>query len=617
MGAWGDSEKIEQALIKPATDGSSMSTLDGSQTFSQPVSCLSSSSFLEMFFAPGAGGDIAPLSVSQDLDLNGTLDTTQTLPAPVSGVCANGVITCDAGTWNACQGYSWGTASDTDPTLTIVPTSPSELQGCFCVNDSCGTGLVAMNEAEIGNNLAGGMAAALNAYDPAYAVAQVGQTPFQVTLAAQSSTSCTGQGVTQVAYGGDPAAMVADGAAAAPANTLYAFLEGSPMGGGGNVTADRTCQIERRLVAYGDVADAVSVSGSSELTTTRISPNEMVIEVGRLDERNWLTESCSTGHIENVVIRIADPATLQSVVIERAQIDDWSQVHIDGEGGFIWSYPAGFSNFSGGSPDCERSRDNDVAVNRDVTSYFSDGEAHTLRLRTIVGGTGQHYLRIRVRTRCTPRLDIVDGCAANTADDQCRLTDETVDGVSTYEDGVSTGLFPLSSTQTAGTGACSVTATEPWWLRDRTYECVTAGPDGVTPPNMDRATHIYENVTPTGYSDLLTGPDGSPLTGTFDTSAFEITGDCELTCKVRLETQETSVGATGPVVGERIGGNNTQVVHQFRTCTPAGACPIEAGEVLETDCACQASFPEALVAMQAVRLAGKDMTCTTGVQQPW
>jgi hypothetical protein len=51
----------------------------------------------------------------------------------------------------------------------------------------------------------------------------------------------------------------------------------------------------------------------------------------------------------------------------------------------------------------------------------------------------------------------------------------------------------------------------------------------------------------------------------------------------------------------------------YHACDAANVCPAGPGEQIVSACGCLDDFPEAVVMMQTVRLAGADMTCTSAV----
>ena len=595
-----------------------MSSVDGTSLFSQAVGCLSTESFVRLLFGVGGGGDVQPITVSQDTDFDGTLDVTQTLPFAVSGVCANGVIACDPGTWSSCQAYRWSTVSPTHHALVLAPSAMTNLQACTCVNNSCGSGLVVSNQAQIGQTLGGAIATTLQTVDPRYAVSAVSQTPFELTLSGQNTTSCeTGTPLTETQYYAAPALLSTDGAAAAAADPLYTTLSAMDQASG-FVTTTPSCLVERHLVASDRVQDIVQIITTGDVSVTTLSDNEMLLELGRPTAEVTLTENCTVGYVYTADIQVTDPTSLDSIVFEDFEGEDHTQVHIDGS--FVYAFPGDFLNYSGPAPGpCNHATDWYDSPNMDLTGYFTDGLTHTLRVRTVVGNQGHSYVKIRIRTKCNSEVQLVNSCGAIAADPDCRILTEITDGVGTYANGISTGLQPLPSTRTAGLGVCEVTLEQDWWQKNRTYECTTDTSGGYTasPPNMDRMVYVFDNTTSTGYADQVPDDSGgtTTLTGSFDYSSFEIAGDCEMSCKVTRPAVVDGITQTGLQANNRTGTATTETV--YKSCGSSGACPLLPGETMVAGCTCLDEFPEAMVAIQAMRLGGFDQVCTTGSPAPW
>ncbi|MEM6415485.1 MAG: hypothetical protein AAF720_12605 [Pseudomonadota bacterium] len=612
---WDSYEAVEKNLSAPLNDAATFSTFDDATTFAEPIACLSSDAFLEVFFAPGAGGDLAPVIARQDTDFDGVFDVNQTLPAAVSGVCANGVISCTPGTWSGCQGNKW-VADPSSSVLGLSPTPIDELGGCYCVNDSCGTNLAFLNEHTILSDLSGGMAGALMQVDPRYAVSTVGRAPFQITLSGQSTTACrTPPALTQTAYESDPAKMAIDATSAASTDPLFAKIKSLPAGASTSTT-DVSCEIEKLAVVDDDVASIVQVSGSGEYSIDIINANEMVLTLGR-EGNNYLSGSCNTGYIDNYKIQVTNPAALVSVVLENGRVDDDLQLHRDGAT-LVFARRSNFTNYTGGRPGkCGGNKNDKFTVNQDLTAIFSAGAPHDFRLRTVVSGKGERFLKIRFRTTCAVNRSIVDTCATFASDSGCNLHQEQVDGVTTYLNGAATGLTPLPSTRTLGSGACIIDVTEPWWRRDRTYRCTATGTGSDLPvPDLDRVTYIYENSTNATWSDRYTDSAGAVITssGSLNPPEPVVIDECEMVCKTTRAYQNRHVTLTG-TAGD-LQTDRTDVEFAFHACS-AGVCPAGPGETVVTPCGCVDSFPEAMVMMQAVRLGARDLICTTGTPQPF
>ena len=170
--AWGSQQGIEQNISNPITSsGTLMTTLDKSKSFNAQLSCPSSAAFLSVLVQPASSGDLQTVIASVDPDMDGTPDYTYQIPVPVSGVCANGIISCNPGTWDNCQAYRW--VSDSNLHVSAAIANITDLGGCYCINSSCGSNLAWNDLSIILNDLGGGIAGALQAVDSQLSVSQV------------------------------------------------------------------------------------------------------------------------------------------------------------------------------------------------------------------------------------------------------------------------------------------------------------------------------------------------------------------------------------------------------------------------------------------------------------
>ncbi len=266
----GSPDQINNRLANPLTsDGAGLSTFgpvtvppvspgicpdgynyDGSvpvcrkQSFNAQIrGAPSSENFLEVTIGAGPTHDLTSLVIQQDLDFDGVFDATYISPWIASGVCANGIISCNAGTWDNCSYFTW-TANISEISLTSVP-QISNLAGCYCINTSCGSDLVPTNMEQILKDLGAGIMGTLQDTDPHLTVTKVENTaPFikfygQRSSSAGSSYSSEGLflyygGTTTPEHYYNPTGspLVGDGAneasvQAADKNSLYSLLLGT------------------------------------------------------------------------------------------------------------------------------------------------------------------------------------------------------------------------------------------------------------------------------------------------------------------------------------------------------------------------------------------------------
>ena len=172
QGHFGSSGAIQQNAVNPLIGGGPLSTVDGTKQSTVQISCPASDKFLTVLIAPAATNDLSMVNIYQDADLDGNVEYSYTLPFPVSGVCANGVISCDPGTWANCNYYQW--ISDTNGHVSMANTgSITSLGGCYCINNSCGNNLVWINLNNILKDIGGGIVGAVQAQKPQYTISSV------------------------------------------------------------------------------------------------------------------------------------------------------------------------------------------------------------------------------------------------------------------------------------------------------------------------------------------------------------------------------------------------------------------------------------------------------------
>jgi len=137
--------KITSRFSNPLTSNASpLYTFDDNTGFNAQLTAPSSNAFVDLFIAPSSTGDLTTVTLRQDTDFDGSFDYAYSVTSPVSGVCANGFISADPGTWNNKHYFTWTADTSGRVTATEVP-SLLDLAGCYCINSSCGSNLVWAN----------------------------------------------------------------------------------------------------------------------------------------------------------------------------------------------------------------------------------------------------------------------------------------------------------------------------------------------------------------------------------------------------------------------------------------------------------------------------------------
>ena len=156
----------------------------------------------------------------------------------------------------------------------------------------------------------------------------------------------------------------------------------------------------------------------------------------------------------------------------------------------------------------------------------------------------------------------------------------------------------------------SVCRNETFFERDRTY-AGTTDRAGLPEPDLSRGAYIIDHSTETLLADRTKASDGTVTTSTraFSLPAQAPVAACEAGCKTRAPKASSAATPAGVVASQQ--NNPTGFDTFYHVCDAANVCPAGPGEEVVSACGCLDDFPEAVVMMQAVRLGGADMTCTS------
>ncbi|WP_454882982.1 hypothetical protein [Sphingomonas oryzagri] len=595
-----DSSALLQNYVTPGLSGQSITTVDGKTSFTAALACEKTAKMLEVLAQPSSTGDLGTVRISRDTDFDGSFDSALTLPMPVSGICANGIISCTPGTWDACRYFQWNV--DSTKALKLTQVDMPNLSSCYCINNSCGQDLAWNNLPSVLGDLGGGIVGALTSADPRYGVAQAQINGPVIDYVGAQSTACTSSPtVDQTAYVSNPAAIQGDAASQAANNSIFQMLKGSPAGTG-KLAETRSCTIQREVtITSPSYDDIVTAAGSFESVT--------VCGAGCRIYRIGGTGSCDAPPPTfSGRFTVSKPDRLLSARLTDIQTADWLQARVNGSivasaGDHPWLTDALPS-------DCGTGDNHSANPNTDLVALVRQG-AVTVDARIRAHGshkTGYLDVRIEVDTGCGATENLVDLCSGYAGQSQCQLQGETVDGVQTVVGGAHTGLTPLPQTRLFGSASCTLSLTRDFFERDRSYRCILD--NGATPaPDLSRDAYIIDHSTETLLADQTKSADGTVAT---TTSAFSMPAEpsvpaCEAICKTRAPVTNTAAapaGVTGVQQNEPTGWDIF-----YHTCSTDNVCPAGPGEQIVSACGCLNEFPEAAVMMQTVRLAGADLSC--------
>jgi len=191
---YSNKDSINENVVKPSINASNFKTLDKSKTFSAPLSCPSQEKAIVISFSQISGDFTAYIKI--DTNLDGTFDYFYTTPN-ISGVCTNGIVSCQPGTWQNCKYYYW-IAEDRKPRL-IETMDTSKTGPCACSNISCG---ITTLDQPLFSQIGGGIAQAISKEDSRFVVSKSQWIGNTLELYGQDSKNCTDYNVSSInSYG--------------------------------------------------------------------------------------------------------------------------------------------------------------------------------------------------------------------------------------------------------------------------------------------------------------------------------------------------------------------------------------------------------------------------------
>lgn len=598
-----DSDTLLNNYVTPGLSGKPIATVDNSTQFTPNLACQKTATLLEVLVQPGAGGDLSNVRISRDTNLDGTFDATATLPVPVSGICANGVISCTPGTWTNCRSYRWAVDPDQAPRLESA--SMTDLAACYCINGSCGANLAFANLPTVLKDLGGGIVAALTTADPRYGVAQARVEGPVIDYVGAQTTACTSNpAIGQTAYRSNPTAMAGDATAASSSNPVFQMLLASPAGSAKGIET-RNCTIERRVTVQSPSVDDIIARISGGYQTVR-DGGSIDFLMGSPSDNSLSGGSCRLFDFR-MTLRVGDPDRILSATLPTYFADDWGQIRIDGN--LVSSGPSPWTSTGLPSGKCDLKKTSYMYPNIDLKPFLTKGD-HEIWLRVAVGDGGEGYSQVHVEVdaSCRAEEQVVDGCATLDGDSNCRLQSELSDGVQTILNGVRTGLTPVGQTGTLGNATCPITITRDFFLKSRAYQCTFD--NGAIEPDTSRGAYIIDHSTETLLADRVRNTDGSYSTTTrnFRLPDRGSVNACEAVCKTRRPIVNTAAALDGVTGSKQVDPAGWDTL--YHACQDNNVCPAGDGEELIQGCGCIDDFPEAVVMMQTVRMGGTDLVCT-------
>lgn len=143
---------MNSTINQPMTTEQELQSLDGSQRGEAKLICSEGKSKEYMSIGYSGSNDI-DISVQVDKNLDGIKETSWSYSG-ISGICSNGVVKCNAGTWSGCEYFIWDFRGER---LYLKAVPQNLAGGCYCINQSCG-GMAITSKKSILNDLSGAIA---------------------------------------------------------------------------------------------------------------------------------------------------------------------------------------------------------------------------------------------------------------------------------------------------------------------------------------------------------------------------------------------------------------------------------------------------------------------------
>lgn len=588
----GSEKKLKQNFINPLLGGDKLYTIDQSKSGNVQLVCPSSKEFLTILVIPKETGDF-DANIYWDSNMDGTMDKAISVTG-VSGLCSNGFIKCDLGTWQNCQNYSFKVEGNN---LYLQETYRTELSGCFCINQSCGSNLLWNNLGYVLKTFGGAVATAFQQSDPRYAISDSRLDGTAIYFYGQKTRDCLtapgGSGsLYPETYWKAPSSIKSSVESLVLSqsqdpesfyNMIVNFATNTP-------SQVRSC-IKKRSV-YSNIIDKYdSCSNVTSYPTFNF--------VGGWDS-NGDSKQC-----------FYDRRGYCYVLSGYDSSWDVCYSRIVNEGNLLYFINSSF--LLGTGITAVQVTNLSVSGRGNYSScYGSDNDAWDVWV---------YVSAVCKYIGCTVQEQIENTCEALESNSSCVLYNEFVDNVQTVRNGVRTGLYPVSKicVITCAEGTCSECGRVycyDWMTISREYLCTDQ------PIDLSGAKRRLGSVVPSTQYSSSTGiliytdvryESGQWVTYTnqqIQIKPGEKQADCEKVCRVKAPKPNTQVGL-GDAVTQNWATTQGNYVFYYRPCSD-DVCSIEEGEVIDIPCQCMNDFGAASTLMQTMRLAGQDMICTSG-----
>lgn len=615
------SSNSKQKVITPINTSTSGTTVDGSKTFSGQISCggAGAKSFLDLSFSTIAGGDIS-INAQVDRDLNGAKEYSYSTTYPASGICSNGIVSCDAGTWNNCKYYKWGYNN----TITLSAVTRQDMGGCYCINNSCG-GLAAKSPDSILQSAGNGLTALMMQYSKNFMITKTNVTSTVASYWGQNAGNCVAaDGTTATLPSVDPTTTYslagveeAKISQSANPNSAYSVFTAGANSVDLGVTSN-TCTIknvmninttvDNKYVLHRPASPAPAGWGSNILS--------------------WYNVTVGT-FTDKFFIKTAGNYTIQSMIDNRGWVKlDGTQILTLG------NWPTLYSKtmyLTAGEHTITTYGQNDDGPYGTSAAIYDSSNVKIWDIRNGQDPIYSNNLSAGVQNSCQEYID--KGCKIK----EEQVCDKDDSGcVTTMKNYVNTGIVSPEYCYTASSGSvayliCADSSTLNYTGSDGSTQSFSTSPGGFTTKRTYECTvkndtdfedikksRLSINATESAdnkgfsYSGSLKNEDGS-WSGAGDSGTINFDAPPQVQyCQVKFSDTTKEVVYSDGTNKATATTSTATVTSEIRECTgdTYNVCPLKAGESIKQSCGSINDMAEVVGTMEAANQAAKDMICS-------
>ncbi len=608
-------EALGRNFLEPLLTDVPLTTLDGSKSGPAKIACPGTKTVFRVLIQPSFTKDLQFVSVAYDTDYDGKLDHDLNLTLPVSGVCANGFVSCTPGTWQDCHWYTWKYENGT---LSYEEVSPGSLGGCYCINDECTGAPFTVMKNQILKDLGGGIAGALASSDPKLAVSQAEIEDFVIRYYGENVRDCSlPQGS---AYGFENAENFYENSAllvsaaeeevasqSSDPESLYHLLTHSSA----FISGERlTCQIHRTV--YFDPGSCSVKETFSDSCTTLEAKEDCRLETEKAFDVNGtpivtyqdfnptgvsLVPTCDSVYVDPLCSfdTPVSGSTCEGFVIGPSTCGE-SCVQFQGSAGA-----------AGGSATIILTLTQDQIDSLETVTVHWCTNTHSSGVCFDDDGgveviiNGQQVLHVTY-SNCEP-------CSftRHIPIEVFRLGENTIVFRNWAGKKPGSGCRPFSVNFSFHTQGVEKKVCRDWWKIERTYVCTDEPPET---PDLSRAHVVAESLTQSGSFWTYQDPEYGEGKIELESETGE---SCIKACKLRIVERRAQASSSYTTADYRHDSSTQFFV--YRTCVN-DTCPVKGGEEIVEDCKCLNEFDLAYGVLESLRQASMDMTCSSGVPKP-